>query len=162
MRPTLALLLDGEVELELGGELLLAVEPVGEVDAADAAVGVDLDPQRLHVVGAVRPPGEVRQVELDLVPALVQSHRHRADERLHSGGGLVVAGSESSPHILIIEDLDLKCEIFLHVLHDHDEVWQLDAQGLLRVRRAGDISGATVGSYDLQHKRLKNNYNSMT
>ena len=88
MRPTLALLLDGEVELELGGELLLAVEPVGEVDAADAAVGVDLDPERLHVVGAVRPPGEVRQVELDLVPALVQPHWHRADKRLYPGGGL--------------------------------------------------------------------------
>ena len=86
--PAVALLLDGEVELELGGELLLAVEPVGEVDAADAAVGVDLDPQRLHVVGAVRAPGEVRQVELDLVPALVQPHRHRADKRLHPGGGL--------------------------------------------------------------------------
>ena len=81
--PAVALLLDGEVELELCGELLLAVEAVGEVDAADAAVCVDLDPQRLHVVGAVRPPGEVRQVKLDLVPALVQPHRHRADKRLH-------------------------------------------------------------------------------
>ena len=88
--PGVALLLDGEVELELCGELLLAVEPVGEVDAADAAVGVDLDPQRLHVVGAVRAPGEVRQVKLDLVPAFVQPHRHRADKRLHPGGGLQV------------------------------------------------------------------------
>ena len=102
MRPTLALLLDGEVELELCGELLLAVEPVGEVDAADAAVGVDLDPQRLHVVGAVRPPGEVRQVELDLVPALVQPHRHRADKRLHPGRGLQVQMSSKFRELNII------------------------------------------------------------
>ena len=29
-------------------------------------------------------PGEVCQVELDLVPAVVQPHGHRANERLHS------------------------------------------------------------------------------
>ena len=88
--PGVALLLDGEVELELCGELLLAVEAVGEVDAADAAVGVDLHAERLNVVGAVGAAGEVGQVELDLVPALVQPHRHRADKRLHPGGGLQV------------------------------------------------------------------------
>ena len=70
--PALTLLLDREVELELGRELLLAVQAVREVDPPDAAVGVDLDPQGLHVVRPVRPPREVRQVELDLVPALVQ------------------------------------------------------------------------------------------
>lgn len=41
-------------------------------------------PERLNVVGSVRPPGEVRQVELDLVPALVESHGHGADEGLDS------------------------------------------------------------------------------
>jgi hypothetical protein len=35
-----------------------------EVDAADAAVGVDLDAQGLDVVGAVGAAREVRQVEL--------------------------------------------------------------------------------------------------
>jgi hypothetical protein len=38
-----ALLLDGQEELELRWELLFAVQAVREVDAADAAVGVDLD-----------------------------------------------------------------------------------------------------------------------
>ena len=151
----LAFLLDRQVQLELCRQLLLAVQPVGEINPPDPTVGVDLNPQRLHVVGPIRSPGEVRQVELDLVPALVQPHRHRADKRLHSGGGLVVAGSESSPHILIIEDLDLKCEIFLHVLHYHDEVGQLDAQGLLGVRGAGDEGGANVRPDDLQDERLE-------
>ena len=43
-------LLDGQEELELRRQLLLGVEAVREVDAADAAVGVDLHPQRLDVV----------------------------------------------------------------------------------------------------------------
>lgn len=34
---------DGEEELEFGRELVLGVEAVGEVNSADAAVGVDLD-----------------------------------------------------------------------------------------------------------------------
>lgn len=38
----------------LWGQLLLAVQPVAEVDAADAAVCVHLHPQRLHIVGACR------------------------------------------------------------------------------------------------------------
>ena len=116
---------------------------------------MDLNPQCLHVVGPVGSPGEVGQVELDLVPALVQSHRHRADEGLHSGGGLVVTRSESSPDVLVIQDLDLKCEVFLHVLDNHDEVRQLDAQGLLGVRGAGDEGGADVRPDDLQDERLE-------
>ena len=116
---------------------------------------MDLDPEGLHVVGPVSSPCEVRQVELDLIPALVQPHRHGADEGLHSGGGLVVAGSESPPDVLVIQDLDLKCEVFLHVLDNHDEVGQLDAQGLLGVRGAGDEGGADVRPDDLQDERLE-------
>ena len=41
--------------------------------------------QRLNVVGPVGSSGEVRQVKLDLVPAVVQPHRHGADEWLNSG-----------------------------------------------------------------------------
>ena len=113
---------------------------------------MNLNPQRLHIVGPVGSPGEVGQVELDLIPALVQPHGHRADERLHSGGGLIVACSEPSPHVFVIQDLDLECEIFLHVLDNHDEVGQLDAQGLLGVRGAGDEGGAHVRPDDLQDK----------
>ena len=44
---------------------LLAL-PVREVHPPDAAVCVDLNPESLHVVGAVRPTGEVSKVKLDL------------------------------------------------------------------------------------------------
>ena len=63
---------------------------------------MDLDPQRLYVVRAVGSPREVGEVELDLVPALVQSHGHRADERLHSGRALVVARAEPTAHVLVV------------------------------------------------------------
>ena len=100
-------------------------------------------------------PGEVRQVELYLVPALVQSHRHRADERLHPGGGLVVAGSEPSPHVLVVQDLDLECEVLLHVLDNHHEGGQLDAQSLLWICWTCYECCAHICPNYLQHKRLK-------
>ena len=34
---------DGQEEFELGGQLILGVESIREVDSADAAVGVDLN-----------------------------------------------------------------------------------------------------------------------
>ncbi len=64
-----------------------------------------LDPKSLNVVGSVGPPGEVREVELDLVPPIVQSHGHGADERFHSGRWLVVGGSESPTDIFVIQNL---------------------------------------------------------
>lgn len=102
---------------------------------SDAAVGVDLDPQGLDVVGAVGAASEVGEVELDLVPALVQTHGHRADEGLDTCRGLatftprstfrgsavdvntrvsaylIVGRAESPPHVLVVEDLDLESEV---------------------------------------------------
>jgi len=45
---------------------------------------VYLDSECLDVTGSVGSAGEVRQVELDLVPTFVQSHRHRANKRFHT------------------------------------------------------------------------------
>ena len=58
-------------QLELGRQLLLAVQAVGEVQAADAAVRVELHAKHLDVISSVRAAGEVRQVKLNLIPALV-------------------------------------------------------------------------------------------
>lgn len=81
---------------------------------------MDLYAECLDVVGAVGPPCEVRQVKLDLVPAVVQPHRHGTDEGLHPSGALVVTGPEPPPHILVIQHLDFKCEILLQILNDHN------------------------------------------
>ena len=69
-------------------------------------------PQGLNVVCPVGSPCEVRQVELDLIPSLIQPHRHCADEWLYSRGGLVVRGSEPSSNVFVIEDLHFKGEVF--------------------------------------------------
>lgn len=72
-------------------------------------------PKRFNVVCSVSSSGEVRQVELNLIPTLVESHGHRANEWLHSGGALVVRCSESSPHILVIEHLHFESEVFFQL-----------------------------------------------
>lgn len=76
----------GHVDLEVGREILIVVrvEFVREVDSSDSAVGVDLDSQCFDVVGSVGSSGEISQVELDLVPAVVESHGHCANEWLDS------------------------------------------------------------------------------
>ena len=50
-------------------------------------------------------PGKVCQVELYLIPAVVQPHGHRADERLHPRGRLVVGSTEPPSHIFVIQNL---------------------------------------------------------
>ena len=73
-------------------------------------------PESLDVVGAVRSPGEVAEVELDLVPALVQSHGHRADEGLDPRRALVVRRAEPSAHVLVVEHLHFKGEVLLQLI----------------------------------------------
>ena len=73
-------------------------------------------PQGLNVVGTVGSPGEIGQVKLNLIPSLIQSHGHGANEGLHTGGRLVVGGSESTTHVLVVKDLHLEGEVFLQLL----------------------------------------------
>lgn len=49
---------------------------------------MDLNSQSLDIVSPVSAAREIGEVKLDLIPALVQSHRHCADERLHPRGAL--------------------------------------------------------------------------
>mmetsp|Transcript_81599 Transcript_81599/g.229741 ORF Transcript_81599/g.229741 Transcript_81599/m.229741 type:complete len:239 (+) Transcript_81599:241-957(+) len=149
-----ALLGNRQEELELRRQLLFAVETVREVDAADAAVRMQLHPQGLDVVRAVSAARKVGQVELYLVPALIQAHRHRADEGLHARGALVVRGAEAAAHLLVIQHGDLESEVLLQVLDNHHEEGQLNAQRLARIRRASDIGGAHVRAHDLEDARL--------
>jgi len=132
----LRLLLDGQEELELRRKVVLGVEPVREVDPPDPAVGVDLDAEGFDVVGSVGAPGEVGEVELDLVPALVETHGHGTDEGLDPRGGLVVGGTEATADVLVIQNLDLEGEVLLEVLDDHDEEGELDPEGPLGISGA--------------------------
>ena len=128
-------------KLEFWGELVLGVESVGEIDSSNSAVCMDLNSKGLYVVGTVSSPCEIRQVELNLIPALIQSHGHCANKRLYSGGRLIVRGSESSSYALVIKYLYLESEVFLQVLNDHDQERQLDSKCLLWVKRSVDVVG---------------------
>lgn len=69
------------------------------------AISMDLNPQRLNIIGAVSSTCEVCQIELNLVPALIQPHGHRADKWFNAGSALVVGGTEAPANILVIQNL---------------------------------------------------------
>ena len=138
-------------KLELWGELVFGVESVGEIDSSDSAVSVDLNSKGLYVVGTIGSSSEIRQVELNLIPTLIKSHGHRADEWLDSSGRLVVGSSESSSDTLVIKYLNLESEVFFQVLNDHDQERKLNGQGLLWVKRGVNVVGRHIGSHDLEN-----------
>jgi len=49
---------------------------------------MNLDSQGFYVRSTISSSGEIRQVELNLIPALVQSHWHGTNEGLHPCGAL--------------------------------------------------------------------------
>lgn len=126
------LVLDRQVEFKLCWKLILRIQPVWEVDASYSTVCMNLrgetarnwvtetfmetletitaappnlDTQRLDVIGSVGPPGEVWQIELNLVPAVVQSHWHGANKRLHSCRTLIITCPKSPADIFVIQHL---------------------------------------------------------
>lgn len=143
---------DWQEKFELGWELVFGIKSIGEVDSSYSAVCMDLNSQSLDIVGTVGSSCEIRQVELNLIPALIESHRHGTDERLDSGSGLVVGSSESSSHLLVIQDLNLEGEVLLQVFDDHDQERKLDGQGLLWIQWGIDVVGGHVGSHDLKDR----------
>ena len=70
------------------------------------------DSECFNIVGAVGPAGKIRQIELDLVPAFIQSHGHCTYKWLNSSRRLIVRRPESSSNILIIEHLHLEGKVF--------------------------------------------------
>jgi len=128
----LFVLLNRQKQLEFRGQLVLRIQSIREIDPSDPAVCVDLNAQCLHIIGPVRSSREIRQIELDLIPSVIQPHRHRANERLDPRRGLIIRCSKSSPHSLVVLDLYLERKVLLHVLYDHHQKWQLYAQCLGR------------------------------
>ena len=119
---------DWEEELELWWKLILSVKLIREIDSAYSAVSMDLNSEGLDVVSSVGSPCEVTQIELNLIPSFIQSHRHSTDEGFHSCRALIVACSESPSDILVIKHLHFECEVFLQVLDDHYEEGQFDSE----------------------------------
>ena len=80
------------------------------------SAGFDNVPECLDIVCTVGSSREIGQVKLNLVPAFIESHWHGADEWFHTSRTLVVRGSESTTHALVIQYLDLECEVLLQLL----------------------------------------------
>lgn len=57
---------------------------------------------------------------------------------------LKIRSSESSPDILIIQHLDLKCEIFLQVFHYHDQEWEFYAKCSSWICWASNVCGLKI------------------
>ena len=55
----LLLLGDGEEKLKLSGKFLFRVKSVREIDAANAAIGVDLHAESFDVVGTISSSSEI-------------------------------------------------------------------------------------------------------
>ena len=138
-------------KLELWGQLILSVQSIREIDSSNSAVSMDLYSERLYVVGTVGPSCEIGQVELDLIPSLIQSHWHGANEWLDSGCALVVTGSESTSDGLIIQNLYFESEVFFQILDNHDQERKLDGKCLLWVQRSIDVVGGNISTHDLKN-----------
>lgn len=52
-------LLYRQEQFELGGQLIFGIKSVGEVDAADSAVGVDLNAEGFNIVRSISAAGKV-------------------------------------------------------------------------------------------------------
>ena len=107
-------------KFELRGQFFFRVEPIREVDSPHSAIRMNLNSQCLNIVGAVGSSGEIREIELDLIPAFVKPHGHGTYERFDSGRGLIIRSPEPSSNVFVVEDLDFEGEVFLKVLDNHD------------------------------------------
>ena len=106
---------DWQEKFEFWGELVFCVKSIGEINSSNSAVGVNLHSQCFNIVSSISSSCEIRQVELNLIPALIESHGHCANERLYSGCWLIVWCSESTSNVLVIKYLHFESEIFLQL-----------------------------------------------
>lgn len=130
---SLGLTSNWQEQFEFWGQLVFCVQSVGEVNSSNSAVGVNLHSKGFNIVGTVGSSSEIGQVELNLVPSLIKSHGHCANERLYSGSWLVVGSSESTSNVLVIQNLHFEGEIFL----------QLYTNTLLAIRFRAQVSAPT-------------------
>lgn len=76
---------------------------------------MDSHSESLYVIGPISSTSKVGQIELNLVPALIKSHRHGTDKGLDPGSRLIIGSPKPPPNILIIENLHFEGKIFLEL-----------------------------------------------
>jgi len=135
---------------EIRWKLVVSVQTLAEVDSSKATVGMNLNPRGFDIAGPISPPSKVAQVDLNLIPAIIQAQRHGAVEGTDPSAGLEVAGAESPPEVLIIQDFHLECEVALQVLYHEDEEREPDAETGVGTHWTVDVGGAHVVPDDFQ------------
>jgi len=130
--------------LEIRWKLIVSVQTLAEVDSSKATVGMNLNPCGFHIAGSISPSGEVTQVDLDLIPTIIQAQWHSAVERPDSSTWLEVAGAEPPSEVFVIQDLHLKGEVALQVLDHKDKERESDSKTGVGAHWAVDVGGAHV------------------
>lgn len=125
------IVLEGQIEFELGWQLLIRVLAVGKVDPSQPAIRIHSYTRCLHVVGSIGAPCEVGKIQIDVIPAGLQFQWHGADEILDSSFRLVVRGSEAPFGLCIVQYLNFECEKSIQILDNQNDVIQLDAEALV-------------------------------
>ena len=87
---------------------------------------MDLYVNSLNVIRPISSTSEVRQVELNLIPAFVETHRHCAHERFDTRCSLLIRGAEAAHLVFVVEHSYFKAEFFLQILNNHDKERQFD------------------------------------
>jgi len=62
--------------------------------------------------------------------------------------------SESTSDILVIQNLDLKREVFLKIFHNNGQKWKLNPKSSRRISWACDVSWLYICSNDFKYIRL--------
>lgn len=115
--------LDWKKELELRRKLFFRIQTIREIYAANTAVCMDLNSECFYIISTISTSGEVREIELDLIPSFIEPHGHCTNERFDTRRWLVVWRAKTASHALIIQHLNFKREILFQVLDNHYEEW---------------------------------------
>lgn len=116
---TRSLFLQRQKQLEFRRQFFFRVKSVTEINPSQPTVSVQLHPQCFNIISAISPSCKVAQIELNLIPSFVKSHRHGANERFYPGSALVVRSAEPPPNVFIVQYLHLEREVFFQVFDDH-------------------------------------------
>jgi hypothetical protein len=70
---------------------------------------------------------------------------------MHFDSNLVVRGSKSTAHVLVIQDLNFKAEKLFHVFNYHHQKWQFDCQHMPTISWTCNIASVDIYTHDFQH-----------
>lgn len=138
---------------------------------------MNLYTKRFNIIGSICPSRKIGQIKLNLVPSFIKSHRHRTNKWFYTGCRLIIAGSEPSSHIFVVQYLEFEClgyihqspcakkcidqtylnferKIFFQIFDNHDKEWQFDSKCFLRISWTSDVCCAHICTDYFQYQTL--------